>query len=339
MKIKRFLAVFFSISLVVISLSTCDRGPKIPLDKIDVSVSVERFDQDLYRINIDRIDEEIHLLKEKYGDFLDLFSEGIIGIGSPDAVDYSDYLISFVTDNMVNDTYKEVQKNFSDVQWLNTELTNAFKRYKYYFPEKYVPKVYGFISGFNNSIIIADSILAVGFDRYLGRDTEFYTWLGIPKYLQYNMHPHKIPSDMVRAWLFSEFVFNDSIDNLVNNMIYEGSLMYATKRLLPNQPDSLLFGFTPDQMKWCKNNESHMWAYLIEHKLLFTTDNFTINQFVSGAPFTKGFPQDSPGKATVWLGYRIVSRFMDRNKNYTLEMLMNEKDYQSILNRARYNPR
>jgi hypothetical protein len=81
-----------------------------------------------------------------------------------------------------------------------------------------------------------------------------------------------------------------------------------------------------------------MWGYLVEHKLLFNADSFTIDQFIGGAPFTHGFTNDSPGRAAVWLGYRIAGRFMERNKEYTLSNLMNVTDYQSILNRARYNP-
>lgn len=334
---KRFRLLLVLIFALLVSC-TSRREAKIPLDSIDISILVERFDQALFGIDPENINSEVEAINRQYGDFFEVFTEGIIGIGTPETPGFEDYLYSFITDNMVAETYGEVQRVFTNTSWLDREMTNAFKRYRYYFPNKQIPRVYGFISGFNNSVVVADSVLAVSFDRYLGRDCEYYPRLGIAKYLQYNMHPQKVPSDLVRAWAFSEFVFNDSIDNLVNNMIYEGSLMYLTKRLLPDQPDSLIFGFTPEQMKWCRNNESHMWAYLVEHKLLFTTDNFTITQFVSGAPFTKGFPPESPGKAAVWLGYRIVSRFMDRNRDYSLEMLMNETDYQSILNRARYNP-
>ncbi|MDD3568637.1 MAG: hypothetical protein PHT92_09580 [Bacteroidales bacterium] len=334
---NRYILVLILVGLLSFESCKCTRD-KVPLDTIDLEIEVKRFDRDLFALSLDSIELEIQAVRQEYNDFLDLFSEGIIGIGSPDAPEYPGYLLSFLTDNMVQETYNEVQQVYANIDWLNSQLTDAFKRYTYYLPGKQVPQVIGFISGFNNSVVIADSTLSVGFDRYLGRDCEYYPMLGIPKYLQYNMHPKKIPSDLVRAWIFSEYQFNDSIDNLVNNMIYEGSLMYVTKKLLHNQPDSLIFGFTPEQMKWCRNNESHMWAYLVEHKMLFTTDNFIINQFVSGAPFTKGFPPESPGKAAVWLGYRIVTRFMDRNKDYTLEMLLNEKDYQSILSRARYNP-
>lgn len=338
MRAKRLQLLVAAFIIIILVPLGCKREPKIPLDKIDIQVKVHRFDQDLFSINTDKIDMEIPKLAQKYGNFFNLFTEGIIRIGKFDEPDFASYFMSFTTDNMVSKTYKDVQRVFPSTSKLDIELTNAFKRYRYYFPNSQIPQVYGFVSGFNNSIVIGDSILGVGFDRYLGRDTEYYSRLGIAKYLQYNMHPAKIPSDLLRAWAFSEFQFNDSIDNLVNNMIYEGALMYLTQKVLPNQPDSLIFGFNPSQMKWCKQNESEMWAYLVEHKLLFNTDNFTINQFVGNAPFTKGFPSESPGKAAVWLGYRIVSRFMDRNKDYSLEKLLLETDYQSILTRARYNP-
>jgi hypothetical protein len=333
------LFTFILIALTALAVScTCNRGDKVPVDSIDVTIEVDRFDQALFSIDTDSLSIEARKLNDQYSDFFELFTNGIIGIGTLADPGFEDFLYSFITDNMVSETYREVQRVFPNTKWLDNELTDAFKRYAYYFPDSKIPRVYGFVSGFNNSVVIADSLLAVSFDRYLGRDSEYYPMLGIPKYLQYNMHPKKISSDLVRAWIFSEFQFNDSIDNLVNNMIYEGALMYATKKMLPNQPDSLIFGFSPDQMKWCKNNESHMWGYLVEHKQLFSTDDFVINQYVSGAPFTKGFPPESPGKAAVWLGYRIVSRFMDRNKDYTLQQLMSETDYQNILNRARYNP-
>lgn len=329
------LSIFVALQL---NQCTCKREPKIPFNTIDVEIKVQRFDKDLFSLNFDNIDEDLKRIEGKYGAFFHLFTEGVIGIGPSTEPGFADYLNSFITDNMVFETYKDVQKTFPNTDKLDETLTNAFKRYRYYFPDKTVPQVYGFVSGFNNSVVLADSILGIGFDRYLGRDYPSYPKLGVHKYISFNMHPDKIPSDLMRSWAIGEFFFNDSIDNLLNNMVYEGMLMYFTKQMLPEQPDSLIFGFSAEQMKWCKNNESDMWAYLVEHKLLFTTETFTINKFVNEAPFTHNFPRESPGRAAVWIGYRIVSRFMERNKDYSLQMLMEEKDYQKILNRAKYNP-
>lgn len=334
-KVNIFLIV---LPFLFLASCECSHREKVPLDEIDVTVEVLRFDRDLFSINTDSVHVGVERMQNLYGDFFTLFTEGIIGIGAPGDDGFEIYLTSFIEDRMVSETYQKVQSVFRNTQDLDLDLTNAFKRYKYYFPNKEVPVVYGFVSGFNNSVIIAENVLAVGFDRYLGRDCEYYTLLGVHKYLQYNMHPKKIPSDLIRSWGFGEFQFNDSIDNLLNNMIYEGALMYFTKQLLPQQSDSLIFGFTPEQMKWCQRNEKEMWAYLVEHKLLFNTDAFMVNQYVSDAPFTINFSNDSPGRAAVWLGYRIVSEFMKRNPDYTLELLMEEKDYQKIMNRARYNP-
>ncbi|HRX66921.1 MAG TPA: hypothetical protein P5200_01030 [Tenuifilaceae bacterium] len=338
-RVKKLLFLgFFVLINLTINRCTCKREPKIPLNEIDVEVKVQRFDRDLFSINSENIQDEIGRLDAKYPDFFRLFTEGIIGIGLPEQPEFASYLNSFVTDNMVAEAYKDVQKTFPNTDELNQTLTNAFKRYRYYFPGKPIPSVYGFVSGFNNSVVLADSILGVGFDRYLGRNYPSYPRLGVYNYISYNMHPKKIPSDLMRSWAIGEFHFNDSIDNLLNNMMYEGMLMYFTKRMLPDQPDSLIFGFSPDQMRWCQRNEKEMWSYMVEHKLLFNTDAFTIRKFVDDAPFTHNFPKESPGRAAVWIGYRIVNRYMNRNENVTLSELMEERDYQKILNQSKYNP-
>ncbi len=338
MRKAKILIIILATLVICFNSCTCRHEPKIPLASIDIEIKVKRFDQDLFGIKSDSIEVEVNKLKLKYSPFFEFFCEGIIGIGSPNEPDYSDYLLSFINDNMVSQTYQAVESVFADTKKIDQILTNAFKRYHYYFPDKQIPAVYGFVSGFNNSVILADSILGIGFDRYLGRNCEYYPRLGIHRYISYNMHPEKIPSDLLRAWAIGEFIFNDSIDNLLNNMIYEGKLMYFTKRMIPEQPDSLIFGFTSDQIKWCKRNESQMWAHLIEHKLLFNTESFIINQFIGDAPFTQGFTRESPGRAAVWLGYRIVTKFMERNKDYQMSDLMNERDYQKILSLAKYNP-
>ena len=81
-----------------------------------------------------------------------------------------------------------------------------------------------------------------------------------------------------------------------------------------------------------------MWAFLVEHKLLFNTDKFIIDQFIQDGPFTKDFSKDSPGRAGVWLGYRVVESYMKHNRDIGLNDLMQETDYLKILNLSNYNP-
>jgi hypothetical protein len=81
-----------------------------------------------------------------------------------------------------------------------------------------------------------------------------------------------------------------------------------------------------------------MWTYLVEHDLLFTSDQFTIRKFTGEAPFTSYYTNESPGRAAVWLGFRIVESYMMKNPAVKLSELMNDADFQGILEKAKYSP-
>ncbi len=66
--------------------------------------------------------------------------------------------------------------------------------------------------------------------------------------------------------------------------------------MLPDTPDEIIFGFTPGQMKFCKNNESQMWQYLVENNLLFSSDQLNIRK-LTGKLLSQGyFTRESPGR-------------------------------------------
>ncbi len=329
-----------AIMLIGFILVSCknNRFDDIDISKSEVNIEVQRFDKDLFAIKPDSVEVQLPALKEKFGQFADLFFEGIIRIGKPENPQYYQFLRSFLTDTMVNNAHRKSQSNFKNLDDLNVALTDAFRRYNYHFPTRKIPAVISYVSGYNLSVAIDEDVVAVGLDRYLGSETPQYKLLGIPRYMANKMIPEKIPSDIIRSWLYGEFAYNDSVDNLLSNMIYEGELIYITKHLLPNEPEHLIHGFSEEQLKWCEKNEADMWTHLIENKMLFTTNTLEINKFINDAPFTSGFPQESPGRVAVWIGYRIVESLMQRNEQMTFEELMNIKDYQKVLNMARYKP-
>lgn len=328
------------IAVIVMFFASCAKKNQFDIDisDIDVNIEIKRLDKDIFEIDLADIDNEATKLIDKYGEFFELYNARVINLGSPYNKAYPDLLTSFVTDYTMNKVYEKTMEVFPDVNEITGSLDNAFKRYKYYFPKRKVPAIYTYIGGFNQSIVIADSVLGIGTDKYLGDDCIFYDRLKIANYLQKNMNPANIPADALKAWALTEFVYNDSIDNLVNNMVYQGKIQYFLDAIFPDTPDSLKFGFTGDQLRWCVKNEKQMWNYLIDQKLLFSTDYMTINKHINPAPFTSGFPNESPGRASVWLGWKIVHAYMDRNPSITLEELILNDDYQKILSESRYEP-
>ena len=226
---------------------------------------------------------------------------------------------------------------YPDLKDIERGLGRAFYNYRKEFPERVIPAVYTLMSGFNQSMVTADTILAIALDKYLGRDEEMYIKLELPNYQRQTMERKNLVSDCMKAWIWTEFPYNDSIDNVLANILYEGKVMYALQQLLPETPESLIFGYTPVQMRWCRDNTAQMWTFLVENKLLYSTDYLTISKLISPAPFCSLFTRESPGQAAVWLGYRIISSYMKRN-SVTLEALLQDNDYQQILAKARFKP-
>jgi len=339
MKIR--VPAFLIIILFFLIISSCKKNHyKVNVSSIDVSLDIKRLETDLFALDPDEVPAAVPGLIKKHNGFLQLFSY-VINTGDINDPSFGDLLTRFCTDKQNNDVYALTMKIYPDISELEKGLGDAFRHYLYYFPQREMPGVFTCISGFNNSIIIGDSILGISLDRYLGSDCEYYPMLQIYNYLAAKMNPENILPDCMYAWAASEWDLSTvgyPADNVITWMIHEGKLRYFAKCMLPDLPDELIFGFTGDQMTFCRENEGQMWQHLIENDLLFKTDQFTIRKLTGEAPFTTFFSKESPGKAAVWLGFRIVESYMMKNSDISLEELMKDPDNQKILGESRYSP-
>jgi len=329
---------FWLIVIALLTLAACKKDPlRINVSEIKATVHVTRFEKELFSVDPSALEKYIPQWKKEFGIFFQHFSY-IVKLGDIDDPGYAERLRQFVTDHSNYLIYNRTLQVFPDLDTFTTELNGAFRHYRYYFPDKPIPRVITYVSGFNQSAITDDSLLAVGLDKYLGKHEKLYAQIGIYSYLMVNMRPKKLVSDCMQFWGETEFPFNDSINNLITNMIFQGRLLYFTHAMLPEQPDSLNWGFTKKNLSYFNTAEKSMWAYLVEKKLLFNTDRFTIDKFILEGPFTKDFGRDSPARAAIWIGYRIVQSYMLRNPGTTFQKLMEEKNYLKILNLSAYNP-
>jgi hypothetical protein len=336
----RFIPVFLILFMPLLWSCRSDHY-RINTSSVSVSIEIKRLEQDLFETDPGQIYVSIPVLKEKYGDFFQIFSY-VINAGNINDSTFADLLVRFCTDKLNNEVYTSVMQHYPDINSIKKEFEDAFSHYKWYFPDKKVPAVYTCITGFNNSIITSDSVLAIGLERYLGRDCEYYPHLEIYSYMAAKMNSWNIVPDCMFGWAASRWDFNSmkyTADNALTEIIHEGKLKYFEKCMLPRVNDTILFGFTSDQMKFCRNNESQMWQYLIAKDLLFSTDQFIIRKLTGEAPFTSYFTNESPGRASVWIGFRIVESYMRKNKNASLNELMNNTDIQGILGEAKYDPK
>jgi len=232
-----------------------------------------------------------------------------------------------------------VEDEFSDFEKTAQQLNKSFKYFQYHFPEKKLPTIFAYVSGFNQSVVTAENIIGISLDKYLGRNCSFYQNLSTtPQYKIMNMYKEKLVSDVAYAWGVTEFEGTNKATNLLGNMIHQGKLMYFVDALLPETPDSLKIGYTAKQLKWCTTNEAQMWISLVENKMLYSSKRMDIIRYTNDGPYTNGFPLESPARTAVWIGWQIVREYMKKHPETTLPELMQNSDYQEILNGSGYFP-
>lgn len=333
-RMKRyFLLLCFTVILI-----SCTRNPlKINVSTISVDLKIKHLDVDLLKLKQNEMVAAIPVLKSSHGEFFDLFTYRMINIGGTEQENFPEMLYSFVSDTLIRELEINVAENIDTVKF-RKDLELAFRHYKYYFPQKEIPVVYTCISGLNQSVATAEKLIGISLDKYQGTNSRFYRQLGLPVYKRRNMHPEKIVPDAMYAWAVTEWPKSDNANNLLSQMIHEGKMLYFMDAMLPEISDTLKIGFTKKQLDYCRKNEASMWTFMAEQKLLFSTDRMSIKRFIGDGPYTTPFTDQSPARTGAWLGWQIIRSYMNQNKDVELADLMNNTDFQVILNQSGYRP-
>lgn len=337
-KITNSLYSFLVVILII--FASCNRNPlKVDISGIETEIEIVRFDQELFNLPMRDTLAELTTLRNEYPGFFDLFTWKVIGVGGIEEEHFPKIMGEFLTDTMILNVKTLVEDEFSDFEKTEEELIEAFKYFQYHFPEKELPAIFTTISGFNQSVFTAEGLIGVSLDKYLGRDCSYYKQLStVPLYKIKNMHPQKLISDVAYAWGMTEFDERGAATTLLDHIVHQGKLMYLVDAMLPEMHDSLKIGYTAEQLFWCKNNEPQMWNFLVEKRMLYTNKRMDILRFINDAPYTTGFPTESPGRSGVWIGWQIVRQYMKKRKEVTVSELMRNTDYQQILNDSGYYP-
>ncbi len=297
-----------------------------------------RFEQKLFSLGDTISLEELAVLKNEFGPFLDVFAYDIMSMSGSNDTLLSLSLSFFVSDTNISALYDSVMVRYATMDVLESKLQKSLSIRKSYFPSKTIPKVYTYLSAFNYGVVTADSILGIGLDMFLGSDNPYYQLIGFPTYLSSRFSKEYIIPNCLRAICQSDYDPLEVKNELLSQMVYQGKVIYYIKNLAPDLNDTLVTGYSGKQLAWCDANESSIWGFFIENKLLFNTDASEYMKYVSEGPTTKGFPEESPGKVGAYTGWQIVNRYMERNEEVTLEQLMNNNDALQILEASGYKP-
>jgi hypothetical protein len=305
---------------------------------IETSVHFQRYDKEFFGRDTASLFRELDNLRAADSTYFDIYTGGLLNIGMPGDEGFNEYLGVFLTDSVFRRVADSVLFLFNDLSAIEKQVNKGFKHYLYHYSNGYIPKLYAQFTGFNQPVVISDSAIGVSLENYMGPNCVFYQYLGIPEYKRAVMYPNKMVADIFYALGASLHPYKAVSNNLLSNMMYEGKLLYFAEAMCRNLPDTVLVGYSKEKLRWCRANEAMMWAYLIEHKMLYNTDRLMLRKFLGDAPFTNDFTSESPGRAVAWIGWQIVRSYMNKNQHITLPEMMQMNNYQEMLSQSGYHP-
>lgn len=339
---KKQIYLFF---LICVFLLSCKRKDKIDVSGIDLNVKIERFDHDFDGFKNSNYSTKASQLRQHYGDFYNDFIERVLNAGTTKDTAYFANLRRVFAAKSYTDLKHEVDSVYPNLDKQEAELTDAFKHIKYYYPQKNLPNVYAYFSGFQAQTSIGNHYIAIGLDLFLGSNSKFYPALieTFPHYISSRFTPDNMVPRLVES-LAREEMFEEQTEDdktLLSRMVYNGKIMYFMDQILPEVPDSTKIGYTGQQVKWCDDNRANIWGYFLEDNLLYESDYQKIQKYLTEAPFTPGLgdKNNSAPKLAVWTGWQLVKQYMDKNPKVTLQQLMTERDEQKILEQSKYHPK
>lgn len=252
----------------------------------------------------------------------------------PDSIWYAK-----INDPIFKELNVEVEKQFPDNSKFKDGLDMMVSRVKHYFPEEKTPRVITLVNEvlIDKKAFYTNDLILISLDTYLGKNHKFYE--PFAEYQKANLEPNQILPDLVTNFAFRKIVPSQD-KTLISEMIYFGKLHYLKDVLLPEIPNYQKIGYTETQEKFCIENESQMWSYLVNEKLLYDNNIKNYQRFIEDGPFTKFYleiDRESPGRVGQWLGWQIVKSYMENN-DVTLDQLL-KTEPTVLFNKSKYKPK
>tara|TARA_X000000950_G_C13839850_1_gene629739 strand:- start:496 stop:1467 length:972 start_codon:yes stop_codon:yes gene_type:complete len=309
-------------------LYSCDHSTKIDVSNVTPGIQVSHFDKDFFSMDSLNLSEDLSLLRQSYPEFF--------RISQDDETLFDRYF-----DTQIRELVSYSDSVFPDIENLNEELFRAFQFFYYYFPNHENIKIYTWISNFESldPILVSGNTILIALDMYLGSSSDFYKTA--PDYIRYGLDRKFILSDLYYYYFSSHIPLSDD-NSLLASMLHYGKIHYLTSKMLPISSQDVIMKYSKQKMDWCVQNESDIWAYFIDNRLLFSNNQQNKQRFIDDAPFSKfhtTFDGDTPGRVGQWLGWKIISSYMKNNSEINLLDLIREDDFQKILRESHYKPK
>ncbi len=312
----------------------------IDVSNIPIRLEFHRFDKEVFLLDTSHLTTEKDFggnLIKAYPDFFPLFINKLAAIGNFPS-DYKNGLHGFIQNKDILKLKRDCDSVYPNLDFFLPALRNGFQHFLYYYPKQTLPEFITFISGFNAAVVNTDSTLAIGLDMFLGSKYPIYRSVQFPKYITRTLKADFIPLTTMKGYAKQVFAEKKGSPRILDEMIYEGKILYFLDAMFPTMADSMKISYTQAQIHWCSENESSIWSSLLERDRLFRGDKNDLDTYFSEGPFTQGLGASSAPRLGEWMGWQIVRKYMQEQGAPHLQGLMEEQDAEKILRLSHYRP-
>lgn len=258
---------------------------------------------------------------------------------APDVPEYIQRVQEFAEDPVMRDIYRITDSLYHDLTDIERQLGRALANAYRLCPDmKHINRFYTMVGGdfiTDYRVYTNDIDLCVCLDQYALGSMERYQYFGVPAYMVRTLSREYIVPDCMMTLASPDLP--DGEPTLLDYAVAEGKKYYFVEKTIPGIADTILLHYTNEQLGWMERNEAKVWAWLIQNKMLYSTDQSAWRNLVGDAPHTNAFGNDSAPRTAGYIGWHIVRQYMKKSK-CSMEELFAEKDSRKILTRSGWRP-
>lgn len=326
----RYKILIFSITFSLLSLFSCKQN-QWDGDIDTISYKLEA--KDIDALFLDRSLEEVNTAHQNAAiNCTELYEmELSFNLRAPIDTNLSKLIYSFYSSDYIRKIELQKQEKFTDRKTWVKNIEDGFKHLMLHFPDQKYPVELLWINNLFAGVHSSDSAISVGLEYYLGAENkvvksipteELYAWQ------RKRMDASYLERDIIESWVQAHFV--PQLDgNLAEHIVQAGKTLLLVRAAFPDFEEKTILKYDASELKYAKEKVSLVWEYLIEQKLLFQNNPRDKSNFLNAGPFTAGLSDDAPDRLGQYLGFMMVTGYMNKNE-ISLQTLL-QTDYNKIL--------
>ncbi|MDN5216372.1 gliding motility lipoprotein GldB [Fulvivirgaceae bacterium BMA12] len=319
----------------ILLISSCGDKPcgeDIDIQNIDVNVEIERLEDEFFELTT--AEEAITFLDEN-----PVLSEAFYQRSQfPNDSILVNKLLSLAGSPYLDTMRREVDTLFGELTDIRASFEGAFRRIKYYYPEFQPPEIKTIITGLGDGsdLYISPELIIIGLDWFLG-EAGSYAPNNIPQYIKQRLtKDYLVPSCiMFLSDPFNATALEDK--TMLAEMLYFGKAYAFTKEMMPCISDSLILGYSGQQIKEINFNQERIWGHFVDESLLYETNHFVKVKYLNERPNVPEIGDKCPGRIARWLGWQVIQNYRKKSDIGFVD-LMKEVDAGEIFRQSKYRP-